>query len=117
MREQRWREGRARRRTAWAAAALAQVLLVAWPALSADHRVVQRERQFAPRELSIAVNDRVTFVNADEVVHNAFSERGVTFDIRQPPGTSNTVAFPVAGDVDVQCAIHPRMKLVIHVRP
>ena len=108
--------GIASRQIAWAAAALAPLLL-AWPALSADHRVVQRERQFAPRELSIAVNDRVTFVNDDEVVHNAFSERGVTFDIRQPPGASNTIPFPTAGTTEVQCAIHPRMKLLIHVRP
>lgn len=110
-----WSRARATGLAAWVVMA-AVLALLAGPARSADHRVIQRERQFAPRELSIAANDQVVFTNSDEVVHNAFSERGVVFDIRQQPGTSNTVKFPTAGDVEVQCAIHPRMKLVIHVR-
>jgi len=33
----------------------------------------------------------------------------------QPPGTSTDVTFKEAGDVQVLCAIHPRMKLTVKV--
>jgi plastocyanin len=33
----------------------------------------------------------------------------------QKPGESTDVKFDTVGDADVQCAIHPSMKLRVHV--
>ena len=34
----------------------------------------------------------------------------------QEPGSKTSVKFPVAGTFDVLCAIHPKMKLTVHVK-
>jgi plastocyanin len=34
----------------------------------------------------------------------------------QQPGSVTPITFPVNGDFRVQCAIHPKMLLVVHVR-
>jgi plastocyanin len=41
---------------------------------------------------------------------------GNEFDLgSQPPGASTDVTFDAAGDVQVICAIHPRMKMTLKV--
>jgi plastocyanin len=82
---------------------------------AAEVAVVQRDLAFSEREVTLRVGDRLTLVNADDVRHNVFSERGVTFDVVQAPGDSHTVALGAPGELDVQCAIHPRMKLRVRV--
>lgn len=54
-------------------------------------------------------------MNAGTVVHNVFSEKHVPFDIRQAPGRADTVVLDTAGDLDVECAIHPKMRLKVRV--
>ena len=57
------------------------------------------------------------FQNDDDVTHNVFStSKGNEFDIRvQRPGGSTSVTFLQEGTVEVQCAIHPKMKMLITV--
>ena len=52
-------------------------------------------------------------------MHNVYSASpGNEFQIRkQMPGQTHTVRFVGSGQVDVQCAVHPSMSLVIHVAP
>jgi hypothetical protein len=39
------------------------------------------------------------------------------FDLhRQAPGASSTIPFAKAGDAEVDCSIHPRMKVMVHVK-
>ncbi len=86
-------------------------------AAAADFTIIQKNRAFSVRQIVIKVGDRVTFVNDDSVNHNVFSEtKGSEFDILQRPGRSDTVRFPQPGTVEVQCAIHPVMRLVMQVR-
>jgi plastocyanin len=58
-------------------------------------------------------------VNDDgDLRHHAYidSEK-FTFDSGdQEPGSKANVVFTVAGEFDVLCAIHPKMKLVVHVK-
>lgn len=81
--------------------------------------VSQRGREFRPAELTIKRGDTVQVVNDDgDLRHHAYVEsEKFNFDSGdQEPGTKATITFPLSGDFDVLCAIHPKMKLVVHVR-
>lgn len=89
-----------------------------WPAAAREVVVTQKGQQFTPKALTLAVGDEVVFVNDDTGTHNVFSESPAnTFDLKaQRPGTQTKVAFPKAGQVDVRCAIHPSMRLIVEVK-
>ena len=97
---------------------IALVTLSAVPLLAADHEINQQDRHFSQTEITIKVGDKISFKNDDEVTHNVFSTTpGMEFDLhRQAPGASSTIPFNKVGDVEVDCSIHPRMKLLVHVR-
>ena len=98
--------------------ALALASLSAFPLLAADHEITQQDRHFSQTEITIKVGDTISFKNDDEVTHNVFSTTpGMEFDLhRQAPGASSTIPFNKTGDAEVDCSIHPRMKLLVHVR-
>ena len=103
------------------AAALAIItlgaLLVHAYGVAADFTIIQKNTAFSVRQIAIKVGDRITFVNGDSANHNVYSEtKGSEFDIPQRPGRSDTVRFSQPGTVEVQCAIHPDMRLEVQVR-
>ena len=55
--------------------------------------------------------------NKDPITHNVYSQStGNAFDVKtQKAGESSDVKFDTVGDADVQCAIHPSMKMRVHV--
>lgn len=110
------REARACRRIGWGVAAAALVMRAAFSA--PDITVFQKNQEFSVKRLAIKVGDRVTFVNADTVTHNVYSEtRGLEFEIElQPPGRADTVQFSRPGEAEVRCAIHPNMRLSVEVK-
>ena len=92
--------------------------LIAVEGVAADFTVVQKARAFSLRQLTIKAGDQVTFTNEDGVSHNVYSEtKGAEFDFVQRPGAANAVRFSQPGLVEVQCAIHPVMKLQVQVAP
>ena len=100
--------------------ALAAVVLAsATIAAAADLSIVQKNREFSVRQVTIDTGDRITFVNSDTVTHNVYSEtKGAEFEIElQPPGRSDAVRFSRPGVVEVRCAIHPNMRLRVDVKP
>lgn len=88
------------------------------PAAAREVVVTQKGQQFTPKAVTLAVGDEIVFVNDDNGTHNVFSESTANpFDLKaQRPGTRTRVAFPKAGQVDVRCAIHPSMRLVVDVK-
>ena len=86
-------------------------------ALAANQMIHQQGRVFGPDNISVKKGEALTFVNDDTVPHNIIStSKGNEFNLgSQPPGTSTDVTFKEAGDVQVVCAIHPRMKLMVKV--
>jgi plastocyanin len=88
------------------------------PLLAADHEIAQQDRHFSQTEITIKAGDTISFKNDDEVTHNVFSTTpGMEFDLhRQAPGASSTIPFGKVGDSEVDCSIHPRMKLMVHVK-
>lgn len=86
--------------------------------LAADHVVEQRNLDFSVKKLAIKVGDSVTFKNEDNVVHNVYSLSDAnTFDLGgSPKGKSKSVNFDKAGTIEVECAVHPQMKMIIDVK-
>jgi len=81
--------------------------------------VSQKGRQFRPGEMTIGRGQTLQVVNDDgDLRHHAYVDSDTfKFDSGdQEPGSKTNITFPVAGDFDVLCAIHPKMKLVVHVK-
>lgn len=98
---------------------LALVVLCVNATTAAEVMIIQKNKSFSVREVTIRVGEPLTFVNDDTVTHNVYSEtKGLTFEIElQSPGRSNTIRFREPGLAEVECAIHPKMKLLVHIRP
>jgi plastocyanin len=81
------------------------------------HTVSQKAKAFSTAELEVKVGDTVEFKNDDDVAHNVFSvSKPQPFNTKvQTPGKSADITFAKEGTVEVRCAIHPQMKLLIKV--
>ncbi|MBZ5657563.1 MAG: methylamine utilization protein [Acidobacteriia bacterium] len=68
--------------------------------------------------LKVKVGDTVEFKNMDPYVHNVYSLSDARqFDLGSyPQGQSKSVTFDKAGKVEVECAIHPGMQMVVEVK-
>lgn len=86
-------------------------------ALAANQMITQKGRVFSSENVTLKKGDALTFVNDDSIPHNIMSAtKGSEFNLgSQAPGTSTDVTFKEAGDVQVICAIHPRMKMMVKV--
>jgi plastocyanin len=92
-------------------------LLVHGSGVAADFTIVQKDKKFSASQITIKVGDRITFVNNDTVNHNVFSDaKGAEIDILQRPGRSDTVQLAWPGTFELECALHPEMKLEVRVR-
>lgn len=92
-------------------------ILPALPVFAAEHEVVQKNKEFSQKDITVKVGDSIAFKNDDDVTHNLFSKSDAkTFEIaKQGPGTKESVTFDKPGDVKIRCAIHPKMKLNVKV--
>jgi plastocyanin len=86
-------------------------------AFAANLTITQKGRMFSSESITIKKGESLTFVNDDTVPHNIIStSKGNEFNLgSQPPGASTDVTFKEAGEVQVICAIHPRMKMTVSV--
>lgn len=83
------------------------------------HTVEQKDKAFLPGSLEIKVGDSVDFLNSDAFFHNVFSLSDTQmFDLGSyPKGESKSIVFDTPGEVEVECAIHPDMHMIITVKP
>jgi plastocyanin len=100
-----------------AASALSVLTALSTPCLADTIVIEQSGKKFSQTEVTIKKGDSITFANKDPITHNVYSlSPGNTFDVKtQKAGESSDVKFDSVGDADVQCAIHPSMKLNVHV--
>jgi plastocyanin len=86
-------------------------------ALAADpaHTVIQSGRAFHPAEVSINRGEALTFTNNDEFIHQIFVD-GLFDSDERSPGENLTENFTQSGTFEVHCHIHPKMKLIVHVK-
>jgi plastocyanin len=99
-------------------ATLLVALCVSASAHTAEYEIGQKGKKFSQKELTVKVGDTVSFKNDDPFFHNIFSLSDTkTFDLGSfPQGQSKKVTFEKAGTVEVECAIHPEMKVTIEVK-
>jgi len=93
-------------------------LLLIAAAVSAEEYVVgQKGKAFSVSKLKVKVGDTVSFKNDDPFFHNIFSLSDVqSFDLGSfPQGQSRKITFEKEGKVEVECAIHPEMRMVVEV--
>jgi plastocyanin len=86
-------------------------------AMAANLTIAQKGRMFSSESVTIKKGEALTFLNDDTVPHNIVStSAGNEFNLgSQPPGAATDVTFKETGDVQVICAIHPRMKMMVKV--
>jgi plastocyanin len=95
-------------------------LLVPLTAFAADdaHVIAQKGRAFHPGEVTINRGESLTFTNDDEFIHQIYvAGDGFDFDSDEKnPGEDLTETFTVPGTFEVRCHIHPKMRLIVHVK-
>jgi plastocyanin len=86
---------------------------------SQEHVVTQKNKAFSSKKLTVKVGDTVKFVNEDSFAHNVFSlSAAKSFDLGSfGNGGSKSVTFDKAGKVEIECAVHPDMRLDVEVKP
>jgi plastocyanin len=97
------------------------LMFPAWALASvpvADHVIGQSNKAFSAAEITIKPGEKIVFKNDDSVVHNVFSSsKGFEFNLKtQAPGATSSIPFQHEGTAVVQCAIHPKMKMVVNVK-
>jgi plastocyanin len=84
---------------------------------ASDHMVSQKGKAFFPLKMNVKVGESVTFTNDDPFAHNVFSlSDAKSFDLGSyPQGQGKSVVMDKPGIIDVECAVHPDMKMQIEV--
>ncbi|HUK59224.1 MAG TPA: plastocyanin/azurin family copper-binding protein [Stellaceae bacterium] len=80
--------------------------------------VSQKDRAFAPNELTVTPGAVVHIVNDDNVTHHVYVDSPqMKFDSgEQPIGATVDLQFDQKGTFQVRCAIHPTMRLTVTVK-
>ena len=101
------------------------ILSVLWPLASSpalaaqEHLVTQKDKSFSTKTLSVKAGDKIVFRNDDSFSHNIFSlTDAMPFDLgTYGNGQAKTVTFAKPGKYEIECAIHPDMRLIVTVAP
>jgi plastocyanin len=98
--------------------ALATALVCGVALASQEHVVAQKDKAFSTKKLDIKAGDKVAFRNDDGFSHNIFSlTDAMPFDLgTYGGGQMKTVTFSKPGKFEIECAIHPDMRMVINVQ-
>ena len=80
--------------------------------------IVQKDLKFEPIIKVAKPNDIITFKNEDTVTHNLVSfTKDFEFDLGKiEPGMIKSLQFTGDGIVDVECTVHPNMKMTLFIR-
>ena len=85
-----------------------------------DHKISQKDKKFDKTEIVVAPGDTISFHNEEkDITHNVYSLGPKNpFELKtQAPGEKSPVTFKEVGETEVECAIHPGMKLKVKVKP
>lgn len=89
-----------------------------WAQSKTEHVISQKNRTYAPGELSLKAGESIKIVNDDIFLHHAFIDSDdLEFDSgSMEEGESANVTFKEPGVYNVKCAIHPKMNLEVTVK-
>jgi len=81
--------------------------------------ITMRNKTFEPAIVQLPVGSRLTFPNADPILHNVFSVSGGNrFDLGlYPRGPGRDVVLREPGVVRIFCNVHPQMEAFVVVTP
>jgi len=83
---------------------------------AAEVTVEQKDKQFSVKQLKVKVGDSVSFKNVDPYFHNVFSLSDTkTFDLGAYPQARPRQSFSKNRVGDVECAVHPGMRMTVEV--
>jgi plastocyanin len=93
------------------------ISVASFAAAGETFEIGQLNKEFTVKALTIKKGDSVRFINQDSFFHNVFSlSDAKLFDLGSfPQKEFREVVFDESGQVDVECAIHPNMKMTINV--
>ena len=91
------------------------ILLVAVDACAADSTVEIKTFAFAPKEITIAPGDKVTWVNRDETPHQIKAADGSFVSKALDTDDRHEQVFAKEGDFSYVCTLHPFMTGIVHV--
>ena len=86
-------------------------------ATAEEFTVGQKNKAFSVTKVNAKVGDTVKFTNEDPFFHNIFSISDTQmFDLGSyPKGDSREITLSTPGTIEVECAIHPTMRMTITV--
>jgi plastocyanin len=90
-------------------------LVLAIGPAAADAVVTQKSRAFRPTDVTVNRGEAVTFTNDDGYIHQIYVD-GLFDSDERSPGENLTENFTQSGTFEVHCHIHPKMKLIVHVK-
>lgn len=94
------------------------ILMVTSLVNAEEHEVLQENKAFSVNEISIKAGDSISFKNGDDFYHNVFSlSDAAMFDLGSyEQGKAKSIVFEEEGIVEIECAIHPSMKMTVKVK-
>ena|ERR1044071_1058147 len=106
------------RRTLLTVFCFVAVTTAASSAVATEHVIAQQGKAFSTKTLTAKVGDTLNFRNDDPFVHNIFSLSDIqSFDLGTfAKGEVRQVKLTKPGKVEIECAVHPEMKLVVEVQ-
>lgn len=86
-------------------------------AFAAERTIGQKGKVFSEAEVALKKGETLVFVNDDNIPHNVLSTTpGHQFNMGLiGPGNATPVTFDKAGNIQIFCAMHPTMKMVVKV--
>jgi plastocyanin len=97
-------------------AAVSAPMLASSPAMAVDQNVSIVSFAFQPADVSVALNEKVTWFNQSPDQHTVTSD-SAAFDSGALPGYGGgyQLTFQRSGDFAYHCAFHPQMHGIVHV--
>lgn len=90
-------------------------LMLSMPVWAQDVNIGIREFMFEPKDLTVAVGTKVTWVNDDQIPHTVAETHKVFRSGALDTNDSFSWVFNTPGEYDYFCALHPQMigKIVV----
>lgn len=97
-------------------AALFGGIVCAVPARAETIKVVMKNLEISPAQITAKVGDTIVWDNQDVFAHTA-TATDKSFDVMLPPKKSGSLKVTKAGTFDYFCKFHPNMKAKLIVAP
>lgn len=90
-------------------------LMLSMPVWANEVKVDIKEFMFGPKDLTVAVGTKVTWVNDDEIPHTVAETHKMFRSGALDTGDSYSWVFNTPGEFEYFCALHPQMlgKIVV----